>query len=271
MGKLIQRFPDAARSVMDRCIQRSAAKRSITYDFRLLDPGCTDESGPGNEPFFGLLEMVKHKRKDLLVHALSRKLLAVKWRTYGWFVFWANLAMYAVFLFVMSYFMLTQRKQITLTKGHNANSENVFKKNNKFNEISPYLILVFALFHLLKELYQIGAQRMKYFTQATNLLEWILYLGTAIFILPYVSSDLGYLRGDPRVAWQIGTVAIFLGYMNLILFMQTLKRVGIYVTMFFQVARTVLQALSFFTLFSLAFSVVFFILFKEQVSECHLV
>ena len=271
MGKLIQRFPDAARSVMDRCIQRSAAKRSITYDFRLLDPGCTDESGPGNEPFFGLLEMVKHKRKDLLVHALSRKLLAVKWRTYGWFVFWTNLAMYAVFLFVMSYFMLTQRKQITLTKRHNANSENVFKKNNKFNEISPYLILVFALFHLLKELYQIGAQRMKYFTQATNLLEWILYLGTAIFILPYVSSDLGYLRGDPRVAWQIGTVAIFLGYMNLILFMQTLKRVGIYVTMFFQVARTVLQALSFFTLFSLAFSVVFFILFKEQVSERHLV
>ena len=268
MGKLIHRFPDAAKSVMDRCIQRSLAQQSITYDFRLLDPGPDDQSGPGHEPFFGLMEMVTHKQKDLLVHDLCRKLLKIKWRTYGWFVFWTNLALYAVFLFVMTYFMLTQRKQIKLQKIKDVGDklDDIFEKTESFNKVSPYLILIFASLHLAKEIYQIGVQRMEYFKHLTNLMEWVLYVTTIVFILPYTSSSLSSLRGDPRVTWQIGTVAIFLGYMNLILFMQTLDHVGIYVTMFFQVAKTVFRAISCFALFALAFSVVFFILFKEQVS-----
>ena len=268
MGKLIRRFPDAAKSVMDRCIQRSLAQQSIAYDFRLLDPGPDDQSGPGNEPFSGLMEMVTHKQKDLLVHDLCRKLLKIKWRTYGWFVFWTNLTLYAVFLFVMSYFMLTQREQIKLQKSKDTGNDldDIYEKKQSFNLVSPYLILVFASIHLVKEFCQIAVQRTEYFKQSTNLLEWALYVTTIVFILPYTSSSLASLRGDPRVTWQIGTVAIFLGYMNLILFVQTLEHVGIYVTMFFQVAKTVLQAISFFALFALAFSVVFFILFKEQVS-----
>lgn len=268
MGKLIERYPDAARSVMDRCIQRSLAQRSISYDFRLLDPGPDDKSGPGDGPFFGLMDMVKHKQKDLLVHDLSKKLLKIKWHTYGWFVYWTNLALFAFFLFLMTYFMLTQRKQIKLQKSNNPGDDvdDIFEKKDAFNRVSPFLILVFASLHLGKELYQMGVQRKGYFKQRTNLLEWALYLSTIIFILPYVSTNVSSLRGDPRVTWQIGTVAVFLGYMNLILFVQTLDHVGIYVTMFFQVAKTVLQAISFCSLFVLAFSVVFFILFKEQVS-----
>jgi len=266
MGKLIQLFPDAAKSVMDRCIHRSLAHRSITYDFSLLDPGPDDQSGPGEEPFFGLMDMVNHKQKELLVHDLSRKLLKIKWRSYGWFIFWTNLALFGFFLFLMTYFMLTQRKLIVLKKSHNAGDDvdDVYVKKDAFNKISPFLILIFASLHLVKELYQIAVQRMQYFKQLTNLLEWTLYVTTIVFILPYVSSSLSSLRGDPRVTWQVGTVAVFLGYMNLILFMQTLDHVGIYVTMFFQVAKTVLQAITFFALFALAFSVVFFILFKEQ-------
>ena len=123
MGKLIQLFPDAAKSVMDRCIHRSLAHRSITYDFSLLDPGPDDQSGPGEEPFFGLMDMVNHKQKELLVHDLSRKLLKIKWRTYGWFIFWTNLALFGFFLFLMTYFMLTQRKLIVLKKSHNAGDD----------------------------------------------------------------------------------------------------------------------------------------------------
>ena len=268
MGKLIHRFPGAAKAVMDRCIQRSLAQQSITYDFCLLDPGPDDQSGQGHEPFFGLMEMVTHKQKDLLVHDLCRKLLKIKWRTYGWFVFWTNLALYAVFLFVITYFMLTQRKQIVLPKSVVVGDDfdDIFEKTDSFNKVSPYLILIFASLHLAKEFCQIGVQRMEYFKHLTNLMEWALYVTTIVFILPYTSSSLTSLQGDPRVTWQIGTVAIFLGYMNLILFMQTLDHVGIYVTMFFQVAKTVFRAISCFALFALGFSVVFFILFKEQVS-----
>ena len=268
MGKLIQRFPDAAKCVMDRCIQRSLTKRSIAYDFRLLDPGPDDQSGPNEQPFFGLMVMVRHKQKDLLVHDLCRKLLKIKWRSYGWFVYWTNLAIFSLYLFLMTFFMLNKRKQVVL-KRQNDDDDTMFEQKEAFQKIVPYLILVFASLHLAKELYQICLQRAAYFKEWTNVLEWVLYVTTIIFILPYVSSGLSSLRGDPRVTWQIGAVAVFLGYLNLILFAQTLDHVGIYVTMFFQVAMTVLKTISLFMLFAVAFSVVFFILFREQV-KCSL-
>ena len=269
MGKLIQRFPDAAKPVMDRCVQRSLSQRSINYDFSLLDPGPDDKSGPNEEPFFGLLAMVEHKQKELLVHELCKKLLKIKWRSYGWFVYWTNLVIFSLYLFLMTYFMLTKRKQVILKRKHDVNDpedDGMFENKDILNKIIPYLILAFASFHLAKEIYQIVLQRAEYFKQFTNLMEWVLYLSSIFFILPYVSSSFSILRGDPRITWQIGTVAVFLGYMNLILFVQTLDYVGIYVTMFFRVAITVLKAISLFILFSLAFSVVFYILFREQVN-----
>ena len=269
MGKLIQRFPDAAKCVMDRCIQRSLTKRSIEYDFRLLDPGPDDQSGPNEEPFFGLMVMVRHKQKDLLVHDLSRKLLKIKWRSYGWFVYWTNLALFSLYLFLMTFFMLDKRGKVVLKRKHDkGHDDGLFEQKEALLKIVPYLILVFALLHLAKELYQICLQRVAYFKEWTNILEWVLYLSTIVFILPYVSKDFSSLRGDPRVTWQIGAVAVFLAYCDLILFAQTLDHVGIYVTMFFQVAMTVLKTISLFMLFAVAFSVVFYILFREQVKYC---
>ena len=267
MGKLIQRFPAVTASVMDRCIQRSLPQRSITYDFSLLDPGPDDHSGLNAEPFFGLMVMVKHKQTDLLVHDLSRKLLKIKWRSYGWFVYWTNLVVFSLFLALMTYFMLTQRKLVTLRPKNDADydDDDFMQKDGAFHDISGFLILIFASFHLAKELYQIFTQRMEYFKQWTNALEWVLYLSTIMFVLPYVFTSASSLRGDPRISWQMGTVAVFLGYMNLILFVQTLDYVGIYVTMFFRVATTVLKTIGLFTLFAVAFSVVFYILFREQV------
>ena len=269
MGKLIQRFPDAAKSVLDRCIQRSLAERSITYDFSLLDPGPDDKSGPNGKPFFGLNVIVEHKQKDLLVHDVCRKLLKIKWRVYGWFVYWTNLVFYFSFLALMTYFMLTQRGNVVLKRRNSYvddDYEDIFDmEKDVFGHITEYLILIFAFIHLLKELYQIAVERTAYFKQVTNLLEWVLYLSTILFILPYVFPSLSNLRVNPNFTWQMGTVAVFLGYMNLILFVQTLDYVGIYVTMFYQVAITVIKAISIFLLFAVAFSVVFFILFREQV------
>lgn len=270
MGKLIQRFPDSAKSVLDRCIQRSATSRSITYDFSLLDPGPDDSSGPSGRPFFGLAVMVEYKQKDLLVHDVSRKLLRIKWRVYGWFVYWTNLVLFSIFLGLLTYFMLHERGNVVLKPKSSYvddEEEAVFRRNetNVFKHLVEFLILIFASFHLLKELYQIYVQRLEYFKQVTNLMEWVLYLSTIIFILPYIFESLTSLRSYPNLTWQLGTLAVFLGYVNLILFVQTLDYVGIYVTMFFQVATTVGKAISLLALFSVAFSVVFFILFREQV------
>ena len=123
------------------------------------------------------MEMVKGKQKDLLCHDLCRKLFKIKWRTYGWGVYWTNLGLFSFFLFLMTYFMLTQRQGIKFQKTI-GDPDDIFEKKNAFNELIPILILIFASFHLIKELYQIATQRMAYFKHLTNLLEWALYLFT---------------------------------------------------------------------------------------------
>lgn len=271
MGRLIEHFPDAAQVAMDRCIQRSLSERSIKYDFTLLDPGPDDHSSPKGDRFLGLATMVKHKQQLLLTHALSRKLMLVKWRKFGWFVYGGNLLLYSVFLIFMTIFILTERENIFFPEpGEKPDlDDDFFKEKSTFNEGVPFVVLTFAILHLVKELYQIYSQRFRYFTEWSNALEWTLYITAMLFVLPYVSDDAS-LETEFDVYWQMGTFSIFLGYVNLILIIEPLKYIGLYVTMFNEVMKTVLKVLCLFVMFSLAFSMAFYILLKEQVSALEL-
>ena len=272
MGRLIEHFPDAAHIAMDRCIQRSLSEHSIKYDFTLLDPGPDDHSGTNGERFLGLTTMVKHKQQLLLTHALSRKLMVLKWRKFGWFVYGGNFILYLLFLLFMTIFVLTERGKINIPD-HTNNPEledDFFQEKSGFNEAVPYIVIAFASLHLAKEIYQIYTQRFRYFTEWSNVLEWALYLSALLFVLPYISDDTN-LRSDFEIYWQMGTFSIFFGYVNLILVIEPLKYVGIYVTMFNEVMKTVLKVLCLFVMFTLAFSMAFYILLREQVSELELI
>ena len=269
MGTLIARFPAAAAVVMDHCIQRSSTpsrhpKVSITYDFRLLDPG----PKTNGERFFGLLKMVTHRQENLLMHALSRKLLETKWSVFGSYFYWFNFCMYVLFLAFLTSFILVQRSVVALpdpgSRNTTVENEKMFFENKGFNEIIPYIVAVFAVLHLAKEIVSIYMQRVRYFFLITNLLEWALYVMALIFMLPFLIPDTG-LRSHPEAYWQMGTCAIFLGYLNFILFLRTFDYFGLYVTMFFEVFTTMVKAMIVFSLFLLAFSMVFYILFKEEV------
>ncbi|KAJ7385776.1 hypothetical protein OS493_013810 [Desmophyllum pertusum] len=119
IGRLIEHFPDAAHVAMDRCIQRSTSERSIKYDFSLLDPGPDDHSGPSGERFLGLSTMVRYKQQILLTHQLSRKLLLLKWRKFGWFVYGGNVLLYSIFLLFMTFFVLTEREFLSFSRTSN--------------------------------------------------------------------------------------------------------------------------------------------------------
>ena len=271
MGRLIEHFPDAAHVVMDRCIQRSLSERSIKYDFTLLDPGPDDQSGAKGERFLGLSTMVKHKQQLLLTHALSRKLMVLKWRKFGWFVYGGNLFLYSIFLIFLTIFVLTERDRLSFPEppepGEKPEIEDdFFQERNSFNQAVPYIVITFAILHLAKELYQVYSQRFRYFTEWSNALEWTLYITALLFVLPYISDDTT-LRDEYDTYWQMGTFSIFFGYINLILIIEPLKYLGLYVTMFLEVMKTVLKVLCLFVMFTLAFSMAFFILLKEQVSE----
>ena len=273
MERLIEHFPDAAHVVMDRCIQRSVSERSIKYDFTILDPGPDDQSETNGKRFLGLSTMVEHKQQILLTHPLSRKLLLVKWRKFGWLVYGGNMALYAVFLLFLTIFVLTEREKVTFPDSKKKNNpeefeleDDFFVEKTAFNKAVPHIVIIFTTVHLAKEVYQIYTQRLRYFTEWSNYLEWTLYITAFLFVLPYIVEDTN-LRQDFEIYWQMGTFSIFFAYVNAILIIEPLKYVGLYVTMFIEVMKTVLKVLTLFIMFTVAFSMAFFILLKEQVSE----
>lgn len=273
MERLIEHFPDAAHVAMDRCIQKSMSERSIKYDFTLLDPGPDDESGTNGERFLGLSTMVKHKQQLLLTHALSRKLLLVKWRKFGWYIYGGNVALYSVFLIFFTIFALVERENVQFPDPRKKNNpeefeldDNFFAEKSAFNELVPFIVTIFVVLHLAKEIYQIYTQRLRYFTEWSNYLEWGLYITAFLFVLPYIDDDTS-IRNDYEIYWQMGTFSIFFAYVNLILIIEPLKYVGLYVTMFIEVMKTVLKVLTLFIMFTVAFSMAFYILLKEQVSH----
>lgn len=305
MRLLIEHAPESAELLMDRSIKRSEMTSTndpqftVTFDFNLLDPGPDDPAFVHGRRFFGPSTMVKHEQKKLLLHPLTQALLNQKWSTFGRFIYYLNFLSYLIFVGLYSAFIVIERKKQNFTTTFKVNDKECYYVydwgsgyNEDENDSSPtacepvsdiydtetvfskgfsYIVFAFALIHLVKEILQIIIQRSRYFTDISNLLEWVLY-GTAFaFMIPYVmpddvTNDLFGKMKDPYLLWKVGVVSIFLCYANLVLFLRRFRLFGIYVTMFVEVTKTVVKVLLVFLVFILGFTIVFFILFKELVS-----
>ena len=304
MKLLIEFFPESAELLMDRCVKRSEMigsndpSFSITYDFHLLDPGPDDQAFVLGRRFFGPSTMVKHQRKKLLLHPLTQVLLSQKWSTFGRIIYYFNFLSYLVFVGLYSAFIIIERKKLNFTTTYEVQGQEcydddffyydengtwvegfetvcypvsqIYEGQTKFTHGLSFIVFTFAVIHLVKEILQLIIQRFRYFTEISNLLEWLLY-GTAFaFMIPYVmpgdvTNDLFQKMTDPYLLWVVGVTSIFLCYANLVLFLRRFRLFGIYVTMFVEVTKTVLKVLIVFFVFIIGFSIVFFILFKEQV------
>lgn len=198
MSSLIQHYPEAAEVVMDRCVQRSPS--SITYNFRYLDPGPDDCSGSKRDRYIGLADMVKYKRQDLLIHPLAKKLLNMKWKTFGKIIFIANFLLYVFFLNLLSVFLSNQRKKLFVPQQsfNKSLSSDSLINDNKFGRMVPMLVTGIAVFHMLKEVYQIFNLGLQYFKDAINLLEWCLYGTAFVFMLPFLTHN-DWMLHQPKV------------------------------------------------------------------------
>ena len=278
MKLLIEHFPDSARLVMDKCVEQSKGAQTVTYDFHLLDPGPDDEAYLKGKRFFGPWCMVKYKRQGLLKHSLTKNLLEYKWFSFGHFVYRLNLVSYIIFVITYSVFVITQRENVVFehTKGNTtiASSLQGYSETSfSANSLISILIVIFMVIHMIKEIIQMLTQRLRYFLELTNYLEWTLYITCLIFMLAHLAprtkeqiNEVFGIRARVSDLWILGTVSIFLSYFNLILFIRKIQSFGIYVLMFLEVTKTVIHTIAVFSIFVVAFSIVFFILFKEQVS-----
>ena len=128
-------------------------------------------------------------------------------------------------------------------------------------------LLIFVQF--TKEVIAILVQRFRYFTTLSNLTEWILYSTTlSLITLLFIFDLFGLERRHnlyPQFIWVLGAISIFLCYANLVLVLRRLSLVGIYVTMFIEVTKSVLKVLLIFFVLFFGFSMVFYVLFKSEV------
>ena len=98
----------------------------------------------------------------------------------------------------------------------------------------------------------------EYWLDWTNYLEITLYTFSIAFVVVF---DDCFCPSDSQ--WQIGTVAVFFAWMNLLLFFYKLPKIGIYVGMMLQITRRFLDVVIIAVLLSLAFGFAFYMAFYE--------
>lgn len=277
MKNMIQSMPKLAELVMDRCVIRSHHPRSdpeysVTFDFSLLANQDIEEGGPlQGERFFGPTTMVECERERLLTHPLSQALLQWKWSTLGKPLFWLNFLTYIFFVTLLTTFAVTERSKQRLLSPEASNAteedDKIFNSRTKFSTGTPFIIVIFICIHMIKELYQITAQKWRYFTHFTNYIEWCCYVTALCYVAPYLMRENIFQK--TMAFWPFATTVILLSYTTLVLFLRRFTYFGIHILMFFEVTKTLFRVLSIFIPMIFAFSLAFFLLLKEQVSEVH--
>ena len=131
------------------------------------------------------------------------------------------------------------------------------------------LVLLIGIVRLLVEVTQVFARRFGYFADFENYIEDMVYIFAIIFVINFGINNSCWCPS--RWQWVLGSLAVFLAWINLILFMKRLPLLGIYVLMFINICYTFLKialiALMFVVAFCLAFYMIIFQPLNTQVSH----
>ncbi|XP_054708114.1 transient receptor potential cation channel subfamily A member 1 homolog [Uloborus diversus] len=222
-----------------------------------------------------LMLMVTYKRENLLSHPLCESLLMYKWKNYGRYVYYGNLAVFVSFLIFFTSYIVTAIPPCPL--GDEQDPKCCYISNftcqpyigacdidmdKNFPKICKTFIYVLAVLHLLKEVYQILQNGRKYLN-LENFLEWCCYLSALVFV-----SDFDKCSAQTGIRqvwqWELGSLSIFSAWMVLLMFISKFPFLGIYVLMFIQILSTFVNFSFVFFLFVVAFALAFFTLLQNQ-------
>ena len=121
------------------------------------------------------------------------------------------------------------------------------------------IIIVISIIKLALEIVQFIQLRLDYVLDWVNWMEVLIFFCSIIFVWVFHTGCLCPLHWQ----WQLGAVAIFLGWMNLIVFIQKFPLTGIYVLMFINILYTFLRTVMLSFLLVIAFSLTFYMAFFE--------
>ncbi|KAK6302662.1 hypothetical protein J4Q44_G00270170 [Coregonus suidteri] len=279
---MIEFLPESFKHLLDTCMKESdddinSNNYSIEYTFRWLQAPmhviklAKADKSYDFQPLTALNYMVKFNRIELLTHPVCKKYLEMKWNAYGIKVHLLHLAFYSLGLCPLTHIIHTLKPILntnvtntTTSSSSSSSSSSVSIVTTSFDKqcyiitTCMFLLLAMSLCAVGKELVQIVQQGSKYFCDVTNALDWGAAVSSLLFVIPFLmdSKDTWH--------WEAGVVAVLLSWINVLLYFQRFERVGIYVVMFLEIAKTLISIIVLFFFLLLAFALAFYALMLDH-------
>uniref|UniRef100_A0A8D2PXJ0 Transient receptor potential cation channel subfamily A member 1 n=1 Tax=Zosterops lateralis melanops TaxID=1220523 RepID=A0A8D2PXJ0_ZOSLA len=241
----------------------------IEYNFRYLQCPLTlnkkvkDGEDIFYEPLITLNAMVRHNRMELLSHPVCKEYLLMKWMAYGFRAHLMNLGIYSLGLIPLTLLVthIQPGRPLNGTELYEARPleyEVLLLVDSYFTRVCMCLVLIMSVLGICKEIFQLIQQKLKYLLDYSNLLDWTIYTTSIIFV-----SSL-FINTPAHLQWECGAIAVYLSWMNFLLYLQRFENYGIYVVMFWEILRTLIRIAVVFFFLILAFGLSFFVLLGSQ-------
>jgi transient receptor potential cation channel subfamily A protein 1 len=207
--------------------------------------------------------MLKFGRINHLTHPLCETLLRQKWLSYGFPVYIFNLCFYLLFIFTLSYFIIT----FPACNHHDSIHSNSsiyscpdknfisFKESATIYQIlCIWYIILYCLVNIILEIIQLVLEGWDYFRDIENYIQWTLYVSTSLFAIPFLFNQSWHYQ------WVVGSIGVFTAYFGLLFVLGRFDIYGIYVIMFVEILKTLLHVLSLFSILIIGFALTFCII-----------
>nr|XP_056710881.1 transient receptor potential cation channel subfamily A member 1 [Euleptes europaea] len=267
--EMVEYLPECFKLVLDNCIVESSEEKTcrdfyVEYNFRYLQcplnltKKLKDDDDIVYEPLITLNAMVRHNRVELLSHPVCKEYLLMKWMAYGFRAHLMNLGVYSLGLIPLT--ILITRIEPGIYCNGTTNQPGPFdNKNSYFIKVCMCLVFIMSVLGICKEIIQLFQQKLRYLLDYSNLLDWTIHSTSIIFV-----SSLFIKIDQAALQWECGAIAIFLSWMNFLLYLQRFENYGIYVVMFWEILRTLLRIAVVFFFLILAFGLSFHVLLGSQ-------
>lgn len=128
-----------------------------------------------------------------------------------------------------------------------------------FLPVGATFVILFAILKLIFEAIQLFKFRLQYFLDWVNYLEIILFTTSILFAFVYTEQCF-----CPRPwQWELGAIAVFFAWIDLVIFVRKLPVTGIYVVMFMNIFYILLKLAFLAVLLILAFAFSFYMIFND--------
>ena len=139
-------------------------------------------------------------------------------------------------------------------------STELSRHDDLFLKTSSSFLILISLVYLVIECTQVIRRKWNYFLSYENYFQISLFVLTIMFVSGF-SHDCWCF---PGWQWQIGALAVFLGWFNIVILLNEMPWIGIPINMLFNIMFTFLKLIPLPILLTISFAIPFYMLFVRD-------